>query len=235
MTKLNIDRLCVWSGVAAIVLFFLAFIIAGFLPPPSPSLPPLAVAAMYQDHTNGIRIGMLVMMVSGMFMAPFVGIISAQMRRIPGVSQALVYSQLSAGTANAMFFFLPTIIFFTAAFHPERAPDLTAVLNDFAWICAVLPWPPAFMQCVSIAVVALADPSPKPVFPRWLAYVNIWVAICFLPGSLLVFFKSGPFAWNGLFAFWLAGTVFFIWFVAMVVGLFTALRAEAASPSNQAG
>ena len=42
----------------------------------------------------------------------------------------------------------------------------------------------------------------------------IWVLLGQLPGQLLFFFKTGPFAWNGLFAFYLPMTVFFVWFIA---------------------
>ena len=65
-----------------------------------------------------------------------------------------------------------------------------------------------------------------PIFPRWLAFYNLWSALLMAPGSLIPFFKTGPFAWDGLFAFWLPATVFGIWFVVMQVMVLKAIRAE---------
>jgi len=38
-----------------------------------------------------------------------------------------------------------------------------------------------------------------------------------------VFFKHGPFAWNGVLAWWIPLTMFFIWFVVMTVLLLRAI------------
>ncbi len=100
------------------------------------------------------------------------------------------------------------------------------MLNDLSWIFAVLPWPPAFMQNIAIAAAILTDKSANPIFPRWVAYMNIWVSLAYIPGGLLPFFKSGPFAWNGILVFWLAGSVFIIWFVAMTVMLLKAIKRQ---------
>jgi hypothetical protein len=122
-----------------------------------------------------------------------------------------------------MFFFIPAGLFLVTAYRPDRSPELTYLMNDMCWIMAVIPWGPAFIQNIIIAVAALTDKSPQPIFPRWLAYLNIWVSIAYIPGGLLPFFKSGPFAWNGIFVFWLAGSVFIIWFVAMTAMLLKAI------------
>ena len=64
------------------------------------------------------------------------------------------------------------------------------------------------IQCLSIAA-AILNKADQDVFPRWLGYFNVWVAVLLLPAVLLPFFKHGPFAWHGIFEFWLAALVFF--------------------------
>lgn len=166
------------------------------------------------------------MMCSGMFVVLMVGVISSQLRRIPGVPRALVYAQISAGTANSMFFFLPAVLFIVTAFRTDRPIETTYMLNDLCWIATVLPFPPAFIQNVIIGTAILMDKGAQPLFPRWVAYVNFWVAIGFLPAVVLPFVKHGAFAWNGLFPFWLAGSVFLCWFIVMTITLINAIRQE---------
>ena len=43
------------------------------------------------------------------------------------------------------------------------------------------------------------------------------MAIAFIPDVLAYFFKTGPFAWNGVFVFWLALTAYCAFLVAMSV------------------
>jgi len=226
LNAFSVQRLFTWSGIVGVVLFFVGFVFAGFIPPPSPSLTPTAVAAHYVEHANGVRFGMVLTLISGMFVMPMVGVMSAQIRRIQGISSAVVYAQISAGAAGTVFFFLGAVAFLTTAYRPERAIELTYVLNDFSWIMAVITWPPACMQCLIIGIAVLSDPGRPPVFPRWVGFLNFWVAIGFMPSGLLPFFKSGPFAWNGLLVFWLAGSVFVAWFIGMTVVLLRAIRQE---------
>jgi hypothetical protein len=60
----------------------------------------------------------------------------------------------------------------------------------------------------------LMDKRENPIFPRWLGYFNLWAALIFTPGSFNVFFKDGPFAWNGVIAFYIPIT---IWAIATTV------------------
>lgn len=233
MNQYQVQKLFVWSGIVAVTLFFLGIVLAGFFPPPSPSLGTEAVISHYQQHLFGIRAGMVLTMISGMFMAPLIGVISEQLRRIPKVSRSVVYAQVAAGTMGAVFFFPAPLIFLVAAFRPDRAPEITYMLNDFAWIMLVLPWPPACIQNVVIGLGVLNDKSANPVFPRWVGYFNFWVALGFIPGGLLPFFHTGPFAWNGIFAFWLAGSVFFVWFVVMTVMLLKAVNRQQADEAQR--
>lgn len=226
MLNSKLQRLCAWSGIVGVTFFFAAFFCARFIPPPGPSMLPEEVVAMYQGNTTGIRIGMLFMMMSGMFISPLVAVISLHLRRIEGGSPLMTYTQLSAGSVGILFFIIPAVCFLITAFRPDRPPELTYLMNDFSWIITVIVWPPAFMQNVSIGVAILRDGSPNPIFPRWLGYFQFWVALLFVPGSLLPFFKTGPFAWNGIFAFWIPGGVFSAWFIVMLVQLLKVIKRQ---------
>ena len=221
------QKICAFSGLVVIVLFGLAFWPTSmFHPPPAPTLTPQEVAALYQQNTTGIRLGMLLMSLSGAFMGPFVAVISIQLKRIEGSTPILAYTQATTGTIGALFFIIPALIFSAAAYHPERAPELTALLHELGWFFLVMPVAPAFLQNTAIGFAILSDKRATPIFPRWLGYFNFWVALLFAAGGLIGFFKTGPFAWNGLLAFWVAALVFAAWFFVMTAMLIRAIRLQ---------
>jgi hypothetical protein len=215
-----------WSGLICPGMFFAAFALAGFIPPLVPDESAAEVAAHYQSHTTGIRIGAILMMCSGMFYAAFTAVISAQMARVPGVHRSAVITQAVAGAFACLTFMVPGMILVVVAFRPDRDPEMTQTLNDFFWIFLVLPWPPFATQNWAFAYVILTDPQAKPLFPRWLGYLNIWAPIVFSPSVMLPFFKSGVFAWSGLFVIWIPAVVFIIQFVANVWCLMAAVNDE---------
>jgi hypothetical protein len=225
-SQLNFERVCAWSGILCAAMFFAAFVLAGFVPPLSPALSPAEVAEHYRTHTSGIRIGAGIMLISGMFYAAFTGVISAQMRRIPGVHPAVVYVQLVAGAFGCVTFLLPAMLFAATAFRPERSADMTQLLNDLSWIILVMPWPPFMTQNFAFAFAILSDPRETPLFPRWLAYVNVWAPILFTPALALPFFKTGPLAWSGIFVIWIPAFVFIAQFIANTTRLLAAIHVE---------
>jgi hypothetical protein len=220
------QRVLAWSGVACVSLFFLAFLIAGFIPPLTPHMSAADVAGHYQDHTTGIRIAGVVMLISSMFYASFTAVISAQMRRIPGIHISATYTQLAAGAFACLTFLIPAMLFEVTAFRPDRDPLTTQTLNDMSWIFLVMPWPPFLVQNWAFAYAILTDPRERPLFPRWLAYLNLWAPIMFSPSVLLPFFKSGPFAWSGIFVIWIPAIVFIVQFFANTAMLLRAIRSE---------
>jgi hypothetical protein len=224
--QMTFQRICAASGIVCPVLFFLGLFSAGFLPPLAPGLPAAEVAAYYQSHTTGIRIGAALIFLSSMFYVWFTAVISGQMRRIEGLHPTVLNAQLAAGSFACLTFLVPAMLFSVTAFRPERAADATMLLNDMSWIILVMPWAPFMAQYVAFAFGILCDPSPTPVFPRWLAYVDIWVCLLFTPAIVLPFFKAGPFAWNGLIVFWVPAVVFGTLFIVNTVCLFKAISTE---------
>ena len=222
--------LCAWCGIGFLVLFGLGWwILAGFLPPISPALNANEVAAFYQENTGRIRLGLMITMFSAALTAPWVAVIAVQMKRIEGDFPVLAYTQLIVGTVGILILVLPALIWTTAAFRPERDIELIQLLNDFGWLLFIMTFSPAFIQNLVIGLAIFSDQNETPVFPRWLGYFNIWVAILFIPGGLITFFKTGPFAWDGILAFWLPVVVFFGWFLVMFQALLKTIKQQAQS------
>lgn len=224
--QMNYQRVCAWSGVICVALFFLAFGVAGFIPPLTPHSSAQKIAEYYQQHATAVRFGACIMLVSGLFYAAFTAVVSAQMMRIPGVHISVTFTQLVAGAFACITFMLPAMLFVVTSFRPGRDPQLTQLLNDLSWIILVMPWPPFLAQNWAFSFAILSDRREQPLFPRWLAYLNLWAPIVFSPSLLLPFFKVGPFAWNGIFVMWIPALVFILQFVANTWMLLRAIRSE---------
>lgn len=229
MHPFRFQKACAWSGIVCMTLFFGAFLSAHFIPPLSPHSSAASIAGHYHRHTNGIRLGGVLMLLSSMFYASFSAVMSAQMERIPGVPRAAVFTQLASGAFACLTFLVPGLLFVVTAFRPDRDPSQTLLLNDLSWVFMVMPWPPFAMQNWTFAYAILADPQERPVFPRWLAYLNIWAPIVFTPGVALAFFKTGVFAWSGLLVLWIPATAFIIQFICNTAMLIKAIDAEQSS------
>ncbi|HZS20969.1 MAG TPA: hypothetical protein VFA63_08270, partial [Pseudonocardiaceae bacterium] len=61
------------------------------------------------------------------------------------------------------------------------------------------------------------DETPDPVWPRWVGYFSLFVALSSFGGAVAVYFKTGPLAYNGLIAFWLVMVGFMGWITIMIV------------------
>ncbi|MFC7501302.1 hypothetical protein ACOACQ_12225 [Nocardioides sp. CPCC 206347] len=213
---------CACSGFMLVVLLFGGLIAAGWMPPPSPSDTADEVARQIAEDYNGIRLGAVLMLFGAGFTVPMGALIAAHIKRIEGDFSPLAYIQIIGSAGGLFAISLPVLIFGAAAFRPDRDPDLLRMLIDLAWVPFIMNGPPAILQCVSWGVAILSDKRANPPFPRWFGYFNFWAAFCFLPAFLLLFFKTGPFAWNGLLSFWLAAALFGGWFL---VGSVMLLRA----------
>ena len=210
------QRMCAWSGPTFIVVCLLGLLVfCGFVPPPSPAAAATQTTEQLRTGTNSIRFGLLLMVFGSAFLAPFVAAVSVQMKRIEGQSSPLTYVQLILGTCLIMEFIFPMMALQAAAYRPERAPEIVQTLSDWGWMTFYGVTCTAVLEALVIGVVILGDHRAQPVFPRWAGFFNLWVALLFTPGSFLMFFKSGPLAWNGLFVFWMPFAVFFAWIVVL--------------------
>jgi hypothetical protein len=226
------QRLTVWAGIGFAPVFLVGFaIVAGFIPPPAPSMDAEQVARMFVEHRDRIRIGIWIATAAAPLLAFFVAALSHQLRRIAGPHSPLVTAQTIAGSCLILEFLFPQLVWQTAAYRAERSPETVQLLNDVAWLPYVGIVGTAMAQMVIIAIVVLQDPRRRPLLPRWSAYLNLWAALGVSAGSLVVFAKDGPLAWNGLIAWYLLCVSFFVWMVTMTWLMLRASREfESAGP-----
>lgn len=223
------QKLCTISGPIGFVLFGIGlFPLAHFLPPLSPADSAQNIASTYQSNQLGIQLGAIVIMASASLFMPFFAMITVLMKRIEGHSAPLAVTQLASAVMVVLFFFIGAMLFAVTAFRPERSPELTQLMNDFGWIAFISPGAPAFVQTVAIGLAILSDKGQPPVLPRWSGYLSLWVAVLFLPAALAVIFKTGPFAWDGLLAFWIPAILVGSWSMIMAVLMVKSIEAEPA-------
>lgn len=227
-----IEKICAWGGMVFAVTFFVGFVLfAKFFPPLSPNDSAERIAEIYADNLTGIRIGLAMCYFGTMFFLAFGGAIAGQTRRIKGVSQTVIIVQIASFAAAMLLLVIPLTTWFAAAFRADTQPAANVqLMNDFGWITFVIGFPPFVAWIVATGIAILSDTSERPVFPRWSGYFSLLMAcIQALPPIMLIFFKTGPFAWNGLFSWYIPLTDFFLWFVVFTV---LTLRAIKSSPDG---
>lgn len=208
----RIQRLCAWSGLAAIVTMAIGMLpLAKFVPPPPPSWSAAQTAHFFAVNHSGIRAGMIVCMVASTLLMPFVVAIFLQMRRIEGRHPALAYVQLGLGTLFVLEFIYLLFFWEVAAFRPARDVSQVLLLNDMGWVPYIGLSATFIMEIVVFGVAVLMDGRAKPIFPRWFGYYCILVGTCLTPGTFNVFFKHGILAWDGLLSFWEPILTFSVW------------------------
>lgn len=207
----------VWSGLAFVFLFFLAsWPMAQFIPPPSPMLSGEELLAKYADNIWMVRASMPVGLLAGMFIVPFTATMAIQIARLEGRVPFWAITCVGAGAANAVAFYLPFVFFSAGYYRLDRDPELVRLISDMAWLEYLMVWPPIVMQILCVAFAGLTYKGPLRIFPRWFCFLSLWVSLLIAPAGLVVFFTSGPFAWNGIISWWIPCLSFASYWLVLV-------------------
>jgi hypothetical protein len=206
-----------WSGPLFVVLFFIGLVaFMDFVPPPSPANSAEVTAALYRDHLVSMRIGIVICSLAVAMMASWGASIAVRCRRTEQNFPAFSYTQLACigvGTMVAVFCFL---FWAVAAFRPDDvSPEITRTLNDIGWYLFLFDVSPFMLWMVVVGLAILMNRSGRRLFPRWAGFFCMWVALGEAPAVLILFFKRGPFAYDGLVGFWIPTVAFFAWVIVM--------------------
>jgi hypothetical protein len=117
--------------------------------------------------------------------------------------------------ASSFLFCVQAITWTVAAFRPERNPEITQAFHDMAFLWFLMPFVFAMVGCLAIGICVLEDKSSDPVYPRWVGYANLYFAFGFPMAMFTTYAKTGPFAWDGLWPWWIPVIDYTIWSVVM--------------------
>lgn len=214
------QRIFNWSGPVMVAVFFIGWFMSGLLPPPSPALPAAEIVAKFAVHQTQTRIGCLLMIAGVALYGTWTAIVSVcvfrtESGRFPLFGMA---SAILCGCGTCIFGLIP-LTWAVASFRGGAInPDVTQTLNDWAFFMVLYSWPTFFLWDLVIAYAIFRDRHPNPVFPRWLGYANVYMALALLPAGWIAFSKTGPFAYDGIISFWVVVIDFFAWMILMVFG-----------------
>ncbi len=210
-----------------VLIWFATFIfVMGFFPPSRPNATPEEIRRLYADNTVLIKLGLVIVMAASALLVPWAAAISGQLKRIDG-AKALAATQFVSCGLLSLEFITPIGVWMAAAFRFDgRSAEITEALHAIGWILFVTVIWSLWVQMWCIVVAIFIDRGTEPVLPRWLAYLTAWAAILITPAGLVLFFKEGPFAWNGLVGIYIPLAAFAIWMGAISYEVHKALTRQ---------
>jgi hypothetical protein len=224
----TVMRGLVWTGPALVVGMVIAmWPLLHMLPPPSPSLSANDIMHRFADDNTKVRIGCLLMIICWCLYPVWGVVVALFIRRMERRYPILTYASIALVGGGAVIFIMIPMTWAVCSFRVDTlSPETIQIMNDWVWFNFLYTWPPFSLWMVIIAVAILRDHNDPPIFPRWVGYYNILCAIGLFPAGMIAFFKTGPFAYNGLMAFWVVFSDFFGWMMIMSWVLFRAIRNE---------
>ncbi len=213
----SIKTMCTHSGIFGAILVGIGFFgVTGWFPPVDPSLGADEIKEIYDVDRTAIRIGMAIFALGGVFLLPLYAAVSGVMSRIEADPDPILSRiQMAGGICAVMIILICAYLVLAAAYRPDMSASSILLFNDLVWMFIVVAYPPLLMQALPVAACILNDKSEQPLYPRWLGFANLWISLLYLPASLAPFVYQGPFAWNGLIAFYVPVFCFFMWLVCM--------------------
>ena len=208
-------------GASFIPLYFLGFaLVAQFIPPHAPAMSAADLVDLFEINQHQILLGMLICIIVSPLYLLWSTVIFIEMRKVEGDYPALSYFQLINGTLLVLFLMLSPMIWATIAYRTDFSAETVRAINDFAWISWIISWPVLFFQQLAIGMLGLISKHAALLFPRWLSYLSIWAAISLIPAGAIIFVKSGPFSWAGLFGLYFPLAVYVAWFACLTKAIY---------------
>jgi hypothetical protein len=218
-----------WSMGFGTAYFLAYYFLIKLLPLPPATLTALEVADFYTRNSTEITLGAAICAWTGAFTIPLAIVIALQMARLEKGVPIWSIVQCAGGVMMSVFTVLPPMLWGVAAFTPTRLPDVTQVMHELGNLSFIATDQFFIFQNVALAIVCLTQKAdPHSPFPRWLGYLTLWAAFTIEIGVAAFVFKTGPFAWNGIFVYWIPVIMYGVWYSTVCLLILLALSRQAA-------
>ena len=215
-----------WTGPIFFIGFFCMWgLRADNFPPMAASTPAEEMWQHYKDGQFNIMLGMSLCMVLGACYMTFGAAVSRVMRRIEGPDGMWANLEMMGATITYCPIVVACGIWLTCAMQVDLlSPSAVQTMYYVGWMIIDLAYMVTSFQIIAAAVVFLKDKREKKLVPSWVSWWGFVTVASFFPVSLVPFFKDGPFAFHGMFNFWIAFPTWYIWIVSMSIFIIKAVN-----------
>ncbi|TGD76000.1 hypothetical protein E4634_00140 [Mangrovimicrobium sediminis] len=223
--------LCFWSVPVFYNLFGLVFVpLSWMMPPRAPMNTEEGVVAFMQSPNLLLASSILILCYG--LSAVGNGVYLSQMQRMtvsPVLRYAFIIGAVTGATVGCLF---PMFCFGLGAFRPGYDPAILQMLYDFGYLsfigclgCFFLNW-----SCLGLSILL----DENNTLPRWLGYYTIWQSVTEIFAMTVWVSHSGPFAWNGLLAFYFNMVLYVPWQITIYVCIYRAIKRQPESQLRNA-
>lgn len=228
MERVNWERWAPASGIAAAILFLVAF---GIAAADAPRLGDTAieVASFYEEESGRVRLGAALFGFSILFFLWFLGSLTAAMRAVGEPRMGTIAA--AAGVALATGFLVIIGVYAGLALTVAELADPGAieVAADVIWALGVLL---AFPMATLAAAAAVAS-LRSGLLPAWFGWVSAFAALLFAAGGT-TWAEEGVWAPDGVYAY-VVLFAFVAWLLAVSALLLWARRDVRAASEPERG
>jgi len=224
--------LCFWSVPFFYNLFGLVFVpLSWMMPPRSPASAMPEIVAFMQSPNLLIACTILTLAIG--LSAVGNALYMCQMRRMtvsPAFRFAFMAGAMTGAIVGALF---PMFCFGLGAFRPGYDPEILAMLYDFGYLSFIGCMGCFFLNWTCLGLSILLDKNNT--LPKWLGYYTVWQSVSEILIAPVWIAHDGPFAWNGLMAFWFAMAIYVPWQFIVYVCVYRAIRSQPEDELDNAG
>jgi hypothetical protein len=226
----------VWSGILLVAGLLVAQgFMMHFVPAPDPSLSAEQLRQHFLDRKFQIQLGSILQIIVWSFWTTWGIVVTTFIRKMERGYPFLTYASIALVGGGSVFFILIPMTWAVIEFRIEDwAPQMVQFANHWVGFTWLFTWPPFAIWFWVIAAAIFNDHNVPSIYPRWVAYMSIGAGFLIFPAALIAFFKTGPFAYNGIGAFWFPVAIFFGEIVVMIIVSWKMINQQAAKLQAQA-